>query len=135
MAASGAGVGVDGGVIDLSSVLYDIDPVVWVPVGLLVLVLSISLPKSRRLSLRDSLVAFWYLFNGIIIHIFLDGCVSPRDFFICGQDFTHLSEICRLVGFARRVPFLFNLYCILDKYEHPSLAMMGSSRCSNDNPL
>jgi hypothetical protein len=64
-----------GGVIDLSSVIYDVDPVVLVPVGLLVIVLTASLPNSRRLSLRDSLVAFWYLFNGIIIHIFLDGCV------------------------------------------------------------
>jgi hypothetical protein len=62
-----------GGVIDLSSVIYDVDPVVLVPVGLLITVLTASLPKSRRLSARDSLVAFWYLFNGIVIHIFLDG--------------------------------------------------------------
>jgi hypothetical protein len=65
------------GVIDLSSVIYDVDPVVMVPLGLLILVLTASLPKSHRLSLRDSLVAFWYLFNGIIIHIFLDGCALP----------------------------------------------------------
>merc|ERR1712000_795742 len=91
------------GVIDLSSVIYDVDPVVMVPLGLLILVLTASLPKSHRLSLRDSLVAFWYLFNGIIIHIFLDG----------------------LVGFARRVPFLFSLYCTLDKrYEHAESAVM-----------
>ena len=66
------------GVIDLSSVIYDVDPVVMVPVGLLIIVLTASLPKSRRLSLRDSLVAFWYLFNGIIIHIFLDGYQFSR---------------------------------------------------------
>ena len=67
------------GVIDLSSVIYDVDPVVMVPLGLLILVLTASLPKSHRLSLRDSLVAFWYLFNGIIIHIFLDGCAPTAN--------------------------------------------------------
>lgn len=106
--------------IDLSSVLYDIDPVVWVPVGLLVLVLTVSLPRSRRLSLRDSLVALWYLFNGIIIHIFLDGYVL-EPFSLVQQHSSVALElidvlVVSLVGFARRVPFLFSLYCILDKY-------------------
>ncbi len=53
--------------------LVDTDYIVFVPVILLAAVLHFSLPTVRTLSLRDKLVAFWYLFNGVIIHVFLDG--------------------------------------------------------------
>jgi len=60
--------------VDSTLVLYDVDPVVLVPLTLLIVVLSASYTKAKkRLSLHESLVAWWYLFNGVIIHIFLDG--------------------------------------------------------------
>jgi len=66
---------------------------VGVPVALTAVLLALSLPKRKKLSQRDHLVAGWYLFNGVIIHIFLDG----------------------LVGFGGQVPYLYEKYCELDK--------------------
>jgi cholestenol delta-isomerase len=81
-----------------------LDAAVAVPIIIVIVTLAFSLPPSRAFrSRRDKLVAAWYLFNGVIIHIFLDG----------------------LVGFAGFVPYLREKYWALDqRYQHKESSVM-----------
>eukprot|EP01120_Amphizonella_sp_Union-15-10_P000291 TRINITY_DN10310_c0_g2_i1.p1 TRINITY_DN10310_c0_g2~~TRINITY_DN10310_c0_g2_i1.p1 ORF type:complete len:201 (-),score=7.81 TRINITY_DN10310_c0_g2_i1:36-638(-) len=70
-------------------------PILCIPLLLWGITILTSRPssKSRQISRKERWVANWFLFNGSIIHIFLDG----------------------LVGLVGRVPFLNSMYSELDK--------------------
>eukprot|EP01137_Pigoraptor_chileana_P035238 Opistho-2@28965 len=87
--------------------LAKVDRAVLVPIVLTLGTLAISLPAKARLGFGGKLVAFWFLFNGAIIHIFLDG----------------------LVGLVHRMPVLSELYNVLDKRYHghdPSVVLISA---------
>jgi len=79
----------------VNSLLSDLDlPILGLPLLLWIVAIVTSKPsKEHPLSQFDWWVSQWFLFNGTIIHILLDG----------------------LVGMVGRVPFLHSKYCELDK--------------------
>ncbi|KJE93491.1 hypothetical protein CAOG_04277 [Capsaspora owczarzaki ATCC 30864] len=77
----------------LVAYLRETDPAVIVPIVVFLLTLVFSSSKGRSISFGDRLVGWWLLFNGILIHLFLDG----------------------MVGFLKRMPSLYEEYGRLDR--------------------
>eukprot|EP00744_Colponema_vietnamica_P009242 GILI01013163.1.p1 GENE.GILI01013163.1~~GILI01013163.1.p1 ORF type:complete len:195 (+),score=39.51 GILI01013163.1:46-630(+) len=86
-------------------------------IGLFVLVFIASWPsKQPSLPFSQKLLAGWFIFNGVLIHIFLDG----------------------LVGACQNVPYLFELYSHLDKrypLRDPSVMMISYTELFVMGPL
>jgi cholestenol delta-isomerase len=69
-----------------------VEPSIAFTVALFFLTVLITHIGSQKISFSDRVAGWWFLLNGVIIHMFLDG----------------------LVGYGGQVPVLYDQYCVLD---------------------